>query len=78
MLTKTIKFDFLHKINNMYEQVIDKSFPSICEESHLRYSSEISTFYQHDLTVRNTTNVTGGMPIPVLSQYISGVSAVNP
>jgi hypothetical protein len=28
--------------------------------------------------MRNTTDVTGGKPIAVLLQYISGVSAINP
>jgi hypothetical protein len=29
----------------------------------LRYFSEITTFYQNDLAVRNTADVTGGKPI---------------
>jgi hypothetical protein len=33
---------------------------------------------QNVLTMRNTADVTGGKPIAVLLQSISGVSAVNP
>jgi hypothetical protein len=44
----------------------------------LRYSSEISTLYQNSLVMRNTADVTGGKPIAVWSQSISGVSAINP
>jgi hypothetical protein len=42
------------------------------------YSSETPTFYQNNLAVRNTVDVTGGKSIAVWSQSISGVSAVNP
>jgi hypothetical protein len=35
-------------------------------------------FYQNDLAMRNTPHVTGGKPIAVLLQSISGVSAINP
>jgi hypothetical protein len=38
---------------------------------------ETLTFYQNDLAIRNTADVTGGKPIAVCSQSISGVSAVN-
>jgi hypothetical protein len=34
--------------------------------------------YQIFLAMRNTADVTGGKPIAVLLQYISGVSAINP
>jgi hypothetical protein len=34
-------------------------------------------FYQNELAVKNTADVTGGKPIAVL-QSISGVSAINP
>jgi hypothetical protein len=43
-----------------------------------RYSSETPTFYQNDLAVKNTADVTGGKPIAILLQSISGVSAINP
>jgi hypothetical protein len=33
---------------------------------------------QNDLAMRNTVDVTGGKPIAVSSQSISGVSAINP
>jgi hypothetical protein len=36
------------------------------------------TFYQNYLAMRNTANVTGGKPVAVLLQSISGVSAINP
>jgi hypothetical protein len=35
-------------------------------------------FYQSKLAVKNTADVTGGKPIAVLLQSISGVSAINP
>jgi hypothetical protein len=35
-------------------------------------------FYQNELAVKNTADVTGGKPIAVLLQSISGVSAINP
>jgi hypothetical protein len=35
-------------------------------------------FYQSYLAMRNTADVTGGKPIAVLLQSISGVSAINP
>jgi hypothetical protein len=35
-------------------------------------------FYQNDLAKRNTADMTGGKPIAVCLQSISGVSAVNP
>jgi hypothetical protein len=38
---------------------------------------ETPTFYQNDLATRNTADVTGGKPIAILSQSISGVSAVS-
>jgi hypothetical protein len=34
-------------------------------------------FYQNELAVKNTADVTGGNPIAVLLQSISGVSAIN-
>jgi hypothetical protein len=45
---------------------------------HLRYSSETPTFYQNLLAMRDTADVTGGKPIAVLLQSISGVGAINP
>jgi hypothetical protein len=45
---------------------------------HFRYSSEATIFYQHVKAMRNTADVTDSKPIAVWSQYISGVSAVNP
>jgi hypothetical protein len=36
------------------------------------------TFYQNELTVKNTADVTGGKPIAVLLQPLSGVSGINP
>jgi hypothetical protein len=35
-------------------------------------------FYQNYLTMSNTADVTGGKPIAVESQSISGVNAINP
>jgi hypothetical protein len=40
--------------------------------------SETPTFYQNDVAIRNTADVTGGKPIAVSSQSTSGVSAINP
>jgi hypothetical protein len=42
-----------------------------------RYSSETHTFYQNLIAMRNTADVTGGKPIAVVLQSISGVSAIN-
>jgi hypothetical protein len=36
------------------------------------------TFYQNYVAVRNTADVTGGKPIAVFSQSMSGVNAINP
>jgi hypothetical protein len=47
-------------------------------QRYLRYFSETPTFYQNELAVKNTADVTGGKPIAVLLQSISGVSAINP
>jgi hypothetical protein len=48
------------------------------QQRHLRYPSETPTFYQNYLAIRNTADVTGGKPIAVRSQSISGANAVNP
>jgi hypothetical protein len=47
------------------------------QQRYLKYSSETPTFYQHWIAMRNTADVTGGKPIAVLLQSISGVSAIN-
>jgi hypothetical protein len=47
-------------------------------QRHLRYSSETPTFYQNYFAMSDTADVTGGKPIAVWSQSISGVSAINP
>jgi hypothetical protein len=44
---------------------------------HLRYSSETPTIYQNYLAMSNTA-VTGGMPMAVSSQSISGANAIYP
>jgi hypothetical protein len=44
----------------------------------LSYSSETPTCYQNDLAMRNTQDVTGGKPISVWLQSISGGDVVNP
>jgi hypothetical protein len=41
------------------------------------YSAETITIYQNDSAVRNTADVTGDMPIAILLQSISVVSALN-
>jgi hypothetical protein len=41
-------------------------------------SSETPTIYQNNLAMSNTADMTGGKPIAVLLQSISGVSAINP
>jgi hypothetical protein len=48
------------------------------QERHLRYSSGKSMFYQNDVAMRDIVDVTGGKPIAVRLQFISGVSAINP
>jgi hypothetical protein len=45
---------------------------------HPKYSSETPKFYQNDMALRNTKDVTGDKDIAVCSQSISGVSAINP
>jgi hypothetical protein len=47
-------------------------------QRHLRYSSEIPTFYQNYLAMRSTADVTGGKAIAIWSLSISAVSAINP
>jgi hypothetical protein len=47
-------------------------------QKHPRYSSKTPTFYKNYLAMRNTVDVTAGKSIAVRSEYISGVSAVNP
>jgi hypothetical protein len=42
----------------------------------IRYSFETPTFYQNLLAMKNTADFTGGKPIAVLLQSISGVSAI--
>jgi hypothetical protein len=42
---------------------------------HLR---KMPSFYQNNLAMSNTANMTGGKSIAVRSQSISGMSAVNP
>jgi hypothetical protein len=46
-------------------------------QRRLKYSSETPTFYQNDLAIRSTLEVTGGKPIAVRLQSISGGDAVN-
>jgi hypothetical protein len=50
----------------------------IPQQKFLRYSSETPTFYQNKLAVKNTTHLTGGKPIAVSLESISGVNAINP
>jgi hypothetical protein len=47
------------------------------QQRHPKYSSETPTFYQNLLAMRNTADVTGGKPLAVLLQSISGVSDIN-
>jgi hypothetical protein len=49
--------------------------PSILETSQIFLRDP--SFYQNYLAVSNTADVTGGIPIAVWSQSISGVSAIN-
>jgi hypothetical protein len=42
-----------------------------------RYSSERHKFYKNYLAMRDTADVTGGKPIAVWSQSISGVRSIN-
>jgi hypothetical protein len=52
-------------------------FQYIHRQRYLKYSSETPTFYQNYLVMRNIADETGGKPIAVLLQSISGVS-INP
>jgi hypothetical protein len=47
-------------------------------QRRLGYSSETPMFYQKDLALRNTADVTSGKLIATCLQSISGVSAVDP
>jgi hypothetical protein len=42
------------------------------------YSPDTPTFYQNYLAMSSTVDVTGGKPVAVWSQSISGVNAINP
>jgi hypothetical protein len=53
-------------------------YPQSGSRGNLRYYSESPTFYQNYLAMSNTADVTGGKPIDVWSQSISGVNAINP
>jgi hypothetical protein len=53
-------------------------YPRKGQQRHLRYSSEMPTFYHNYSAMSNTADVTGGKPIAVWSQSISGVRAINP
>jgi hypothetical protein len=44
---------------------------------HLKYSSEIPTFYNNYLAMKNTADVTN-KPIAVWSQSVSNLSSINP
>jgi hypothetical protein len=46
-------------------------------EAKKRYILLWSLFYENDISLRNIADVTGGKPIAVWSQSISGVSAIN-
>jgi hypothetical protein len=48
------------------------------QQRYLKYSSETPTLYQNQSAMKNTADVTGGKPIAVSLQSISGVSAINP
>jgi hypothetical protein len=48
------------------------------QQRHLRYSSEMPTFYHDYSAMSNTADVTGGKPIAACSQSISSGSAINP
>jgi hypothetical protein len=43
------------------------------QQRHIRYSSETPAFYQNNLAMKNNADETGCKPIPVWSQYVSGV-----
>jgi hypothetical protein len=45
---------------------------------HSRLIPEAPTFYENYLAMRNTADVSGGSPVTVWSQFISGVCAINP
>jgi hypothetical protein len=47
------------------------------QQRHLRYTSEPPTFYQSNLAMRNTVDMTGGTPIAICCLSISGVNTVN-
>jgi hypothetical protein len=43
----------------------------------LRYFSEMASFYQNVLAIKNILGVTGGKPIAVYTQSVPGVSTVT-
>jgi hypothetical protein len=58
-------------------EVVKGSYPWR-DSRGVRYSSETPSFYQNFLAMSNTADVTGGKPIAVWSQSISGVNAFYP
>jgi hypothetical protein len=64
--------------------LIIKFLLNIIHTTHTLPTAETSqihrdtTFCQNDLAVRNTADMTGGKPIAVRLQSISGASAFNP
>jgi hypothetical protein len=76
---KTILFvTYLKKILNSYIHIYYSRFIPEGVAEHLRYSSETPTFNHNDLAMRNNTDVSGGKPIAVRWQSVSGVSTVIP
>jgi hypothetical protein len=74
---RVIKIWIMFIIPNHYKQSYNSRFiPE--QHRHLRYSFETPTFYQNYLAMSNTADLTGGKPIALWSQSISGVNAINP
>jgi hypothetical protein len=77
---KTCKIQYWNKrlkqSNEEYKYALSL-YPRRCNGG-IRYSPEATTFYQNELNMRDIADVTGGKPIAVWLQPISGVCADNP
>jgi hypothetical protein len=71
-----------HHGSNLYNYYIHKYIPlTLYPRTGSRDISDIPLrhpFYQNLLAMKNTADVTGGNPIAVFLQSITGVSAINP
>jgi hypothetical protein len=63
--------------NTYHSRFISEKVAEV-SQIYLRDGYYVGTFHQKLLAMRNTADVTGGKPIAVLLQSVSGVSAINP